>query len=297
MPINHVLFRIIRILGIPFFIRETVQKNKVTILVFHDLSYKAADKLFACLIKKYNVIDLNDLIHAIENKDASKLPKKSLIITFDDGHIRNHEMLPAVRKYKVPITIFLCASIINTNRHYWFKYKISSHSTSQLKRISTDERLKLLSDNGFEQGKDFAKPQALQKIHIEEMKPFVNMQAHTLYHPILPKCTYAVAKTEISVSKKILENDFKLNINAIAYPNGDYSDRDIELAKNAGYKCGVTVDYGFNTIHSDLFRLKRLPMSDNEDTNELLVKASGVWSFIKTINGRMQKFGYSKTTE
>lgn len=291
---NKILFRILRALGIPLILRETVQKNKVTILVFHDISYKTADKIFASLIKRYNVIDLNDLIYAIEKKDASKLPPKSLIITFDDGHIQNYEMLPAVRKYKIPITIFLCASIINTNRHFWFKYKINSHSTSQLKRIPNDDRLKLLSDNGFKQDKEFEEPQALQKVHIEDMKPFINMQAHTSFHPILPKCTYAVAKSEIALSKKILETDFKLNINAIAYPNGDYSDRDIELSKEAGYKCGVTVDFGFNTINSTPFRLKRIPMSDNGDINELIVKASGVWAFIKTLNSRKQKFGYTK---
>lgn len=285
MTMNQVLFRIIRASGIPFFFREIVQRNKVTILVFHDLSYTAADKILSCLAKKYNVIDLNDLIRAIENGDASTLPNKSLIITFDDGHIRNYEMLPAVKKYKTPITIFLCALIINTNRHFWFKYKIDSHSTSQLKHLSNNERLKILSDNNFEQDKEFAEPQALQRMHIEEMKPFVNMQAHTLFHPILPRCIDAVAKSEISLSKKILETDFGLNINAIAYPNGDYSDRDVELAKEAGYKCGLTVDPGFNTINSDLFRLKRIPMRDNEDINELLVKASGFWYFIKKLSG------------
>ena len=80
---------------------------------------------------------------------------------------------------------------------------------------------------------------------------------------------------------------------AIAYPNGDYSERDIELVKSAGYRCGVTVDYGFNTVKTDLFRLKRLSVNDTGNIDELAVKASGVWAFIKTRNGRKQGYGWN----
>lgn len=293
---NKVLFRILRILGLPVLFREIIQKNKVTILLFHDINSKTADKTFAYLKKKYNVIDLNVFIDALEKKDFSDIPPKALIITFDDGHIRNYEMLPAIKKHDIPITIFLCASIINTNRHFWFKHE-SSSPTSYMKQLPNDERLEELSKNGFRQDKEFEKPEALQREQIDEMIPFVNMQAHTLFHPILPKCTYDVAKSEITHSKKILETDFDLNINAIAYPNGDYSDRDIEITKNAGYKCGITVDYGFNSINSDPLKLKRISVNDTADFNELSVKASGVWAFIKTLNGRKQNYGYSEKTE
>lgn len=294
---NKILFKILRYIGLPVLFREIIQKNKVTILLFHDINNKTADKTFAYLKKKYNIIDLNVFIDALEKKDFSEIPPKALIITFDDGHIRNYEMLPAVKKHRIPITIFLCASIINTNRHFWSKHIKNPNLTSYLKKLPNDKRLEILSENDFRQDKEFEKPQALQREQIDEMSSFINMQSHTLFHPILPNCRYDVAKSEITLSKKILETDFDLNINAIAYPNGDYSDRDIEMTKNAGYKCGITVDYGFNTITSDPFKLKRISVNDTADLNELIVKASGVWAFIKTLNGRKQNFGYSEKTE
>lgn len=294
---NKLLFKILRFSGIAFLFREIIQRKKVTILLFHDLKAKTADKTFAYLKNHYNLIGLNDLINAIDKKDFSKIPPKALIITFDDGHIRNYEMLPIIKKTNIPITIFLCAGLINTNRHFWFKYKNKSISTSHLKLVPNEERLEILSKVGFLQDKEFEQPQALRKEQIDEMSNFINMQSHTLYHPILPKCKYDVAKTEIVHSKDILENDYSLNINAISYPNGDYSDRDIELSKNAGYKCGITVDYGFNTVNTDPFRLKRISVNDTDDLNELSVKASGVWAFIKTKNGRKQEFGHTKITE
>lgn len=294
---KKILFFILRFSGISFLFRETIQRKKVTIILFHDLEGKAANKIFAYLTKNYNPIDLNDLIDAIEKKDFSKIPPKALIITFDDGHIRNFEMLPFVIKHKIPITIFLCASLINTNRNFWFMNNNSPISTPNLKFVSNDKRLEILSKYGFKQDEEFKKPQALNKEQIEEMKPFVNMQSHTLFHPILPQCKYEVAKSEIFHSKEILEKEYSLNINTISYPNGDYSDRDIELSKAAGYKCGITVDYGFNTVNTDLFRLKRISLDDTDDINELSVKASGIWAFIKTLNGRKQEVGHKKTTE
>jgi peptidoglycan/xylan/chitin deacetylase (PgdA/CDA1 family) len=291
------IFKALRFLGLPTLFRELIQKNKVTILLFHDLSEATAEQTFSYLSHYYNIIDLNDFIEACEKKDKSKIPKKALIITFDDGHIRNYEMLPVIKKLKIPVTIFLCSSIIDTNRHYWFKYKDITLSPSGLKRLPNQERLKVLSEVGFKQDQDFDQPHAMNKMQVEEMKPFVNLQSHTMFHPCLPKCNDSEAREEIFKSKELLTYEYGLNINAISYPNGDYSDREILLSKEAGYKCGITVDFGFNTIHTDLFKLKRLSVNDTADINELIVKASGVWSFLKTRNGRKQEFGYTKMVE
>ena len=162
--------------------------------------------------------------------------------------------------------------------------------------MHTKKRVEYLSSIGFDIEKEYEQPQALQKEQIEQMKPFVNFQAHTLYHPILPMCDYAEAEKEILQSKQVLEQKFGLDITTIAYPNGDYSTRDIALAKEAGYRCGVTVDFGLNNPHSDLFRLKRISISDTANIDELCVKASGLWGFFKTRNGRKQNFGFRNET-
>jgi peptidoglycan/xylan/chitin deacetylase (PgdA/CDA1 family) len=161
------------------------------------------------------------------------------------------------------------------------------------KKIPNQLRLKKLEEHGFEQEKEYEIREALDKTELDEMKEWVDFQSHTKYHPILPQCTHAEAVDEIIGSKQILENDFQLNINTLSYPNGDYSERDIELAKTAGYICGITVDYGYNTLTTDLFRLKRLSVNDTGDINELAVKASGVWAFLKTSNGNKQPYGFS----
>lgn len=294
---KKVIFKIIRFTGLPFIVREVFQKNKVSILLFHDISKEIAEQTLSCLSKRYNIIHLNDFIEAAEQGDKTKLPHKALILTFDDAHIRNYEILPVLKKYNISVTIFLCSSIINTNRHFWFKFQNQLYTTDDMKRMSNKKKLEILSEIGFDQEKEFEYPQALQKSHIEEMKGIVNMQSHTMFHPCLPRCGNAEAYAEISKSKELLEKTYNLVINAISYPNGDYSEREIRYVREAGYKCGITVDFGYNTIASDLFKLKRFSVNDTADLNELIVKASGVWAFFKTRNGRKQKFGFTTMVE
>lgn len=289
---NPFIYKILRFSGLPFLFRELIQKKRVTILLFHDITEDAAEKAFLYLSRKYNLISLTDFIDACERQDKSKIPHKALIITFDDGHIGNYKLLPVLKKQNTLITIFLCAAIANTNRHFWFRYENSGVSIGELKQKTNKERLLLLSEAGFEQEQEFDRPQALNKAQVSAMKEYVNFQSHTLFHPVLPACDDVEARKEIFNSKELLEREYNLKINALSYPNGDYSERDIKLSKEAGYRCGITVDYGFNTIHTDLFRLKRLSVNDSANLNELIVKASGVWAFLKTRNGGRQSYGF-----
>lgn len=280
---NSIVFKILRFSGMPWVFRNFIQKDKVSILMFHEIDVKTASKTFAYLLKKYNIISLNDYLRAHINADKSNLPKKALIITFDDGHASNYELLKIVKEHNIPISIFLCSSIIDTNRHYWYKCDKTTMPINELKKLSNKKRLESLLKDGFKQDEEYEEPQALSKNQIIEMSEHVNFQTHTKFHPCLPYCEYDEAKEEISGSKKILEDIFDFEINAIAFPNGDYSDRDIELTKDAGYTCALTVDHGYNTLESDLFRLKRLSSNDTKDLNELIVKSSGLWGFIRNL--------------
>ena len=113
------------------------------------------------------------------------------------------------------------------------------------------------------------------------MAPFVNFQSHTLFHPFLPTCTDEEAEQEIAGSKHLLEQEYGLKINAFSYPNGDFSPRDIELCKKAGYACAISLVPGYNTPYTDLYSLKRVSANDTENLYELAVKASGFWGLFR----------------
>ena len=281
MALKKIFAKIIYYSGLPFLIRELIQKNYVTILVLHDPDAGIAERMISCLKSRYNIIDLNLFLQACEDGSNKKLPKKSLIITFDDGHIGNYKLLPILKNTNIPVTIFLCAGIVNTNRHFWFKFSGLESSSGFYKRLPDEKRLSSLSESGFYQDKEYETPQALDKNQINEMSQYVNFQSHTIFHPCLTQCNNDKSAIEINESKKILESEFLLKINSIAYPNGDYSEREKNFARNAGYSCALTIDFGYNTIHSDLYKLRRICLNDKDDIELTVVKACGIWGLFK----------------
>lgn len=292
---SGLVYKALRWSGVAWLWREVVQRRKVTFLLFHDMEAADAERNFGYLKQHYNIIGLNDYLDAVRN--GKRLPNKALVITFDDGHVSNYALLPIIKRMQIPITIFLCSSIVGTHRHFWFRHSTEiKPQVETLKKNLNGQRLETLRQYGFAQEQEYDEIQALSKEQIEEMTPWVNFQSHTCFHPILPQSDYTTAENEIKDSKQQLEETFGLTINALSYPNGDYSERDIYLAQTAGYECGVTVDSGYNGIKSNLFRLKRFSVNDAENTTELMVKACGCYALLKH---RLHKpsYGFKATHE
>ena len=98
-------------MGLPFIIREIAQRKYVTVLYFHDIEKKGADASFKLLTSLYNIISIDTFLDAYNSRKLEKLPPKSMIITFDDGHKNNYKLIPIINKYKIPVTIFLTIMI------------------------------------------------------------------------------------------------------------------------------------------------------------------------------------------
>lgn len=277
---SNIIYKALRYSGAAWLWRETVQRGKVTFLLFHDMEAADAERNFTYLKRHYNIIGLQDYLQAV--REGTKLPRKALVITFDDGHASNYALLPVLQRLEIPITIFLCSEIVGTQRHFWFRHSEEMKpQVESLKRLTNQERLRRLEAFGFGQETEYNDRQALNDKEIKEMTSVVDFQSHTCFHPILPQCNETEAQHEIIDSKHHLEERYVLKINTLSYPNGDYSMRDIQMAQEAGYTCGITVDSGYNSLRSDLFRLKRFSVNDAHTTEELMVKACGLYALIK----------------
>lgn len=279
--VKSVIYFILKYTGLTTLIREVFQKNKITIILYHDINVDFAQKHFSYLMKKYNVIKLEDYISYRLGKTQWNPPEKSLIITFDDGHKGNYKLIDLIKKNKIPITIFLCAGIINTNKNFWFKHLKSKKLNTKLKKIPNNERLNYLQSEGYSNTKEFSFRNSLSKNEIDEMREYTNFQSHSVSHPCLPNCNDEESLYEIQESKSILEDSYDLKINAFSFPNGDYSIREIENLKKAGYQAGITCDLSFNDNNTDIFKLKRIDIPDNASLLELESKITAIFPFIK----------------
>jgi poly-beta-1,6-N-acetyl-D-glucosamine N-deacetylase len=290
------IISVIRAIGGHAAWRRLNQRSRVTVLCYHDPEPHLFLAHVKALREHYHLISLTDFIRW-HRGDLASLPEYPLIITMDDGHVGNFRLTDIINQERVPVTIFLCSRIVGTHRHYWWSRVSSEAERTQLKKLPNDVRLSRLADNwSYCPYAQYASPQALSLEQLQRMdSPWIDFQAHTRFHPILPRCTESQAREEILGCRSDLQESLKREICALAYPNGEYSERELNLVREAGFYCALTLDAGFNDRQTDPRRLKRIIMDDDVSTAELLVRASGVWDAIKRLLGIKPPFGFSET--
>jgi peptidoglycan/xylan/chitin deacetylase (PgdA/CDA1 family) len=272
----------IRYSAIPFLVTNLFARNKVAILVYHDPNPQVLESHLKYLSKKYNFIPLSKLVDAIHSKNWTDIPQKSLVITLDDGHKGNIDLMGVFRKNKINPTIYLCSQIVNTHRHFWFKLR--DINPQYLKKYSHAERLELLEkDNDFTSLKEFPESErhAMNSKEVALAKDFVDFQSHSRFHPVLTTSTDEDCKNEIFKSKKELETLSGKSCKHFAYPNGDYAEREIELLKAAGYLSARTIDVGWNDASTDPYKLRAISITDDASINLLAAQLSGITIFLR----------------
>jgi peptidoglycan/xylan/chitin deacetylase (PgdA/CDA1 family) len=88
---------------------------------------------------------------------------------------------------------------------------------------------------------------------------------HTLTHANLAKLSNEQKKTEITDCRTQLEQQFSTKVSSFAYPFGIYDDEDVALTKAAGYSSAVTTEAGITQEDADIFRLKRVKISGEDN--------------------------------
>ena len=271
---------LIRASGIPWIIREIICKNKTTIILYHDPKPQVLKNHLEYLSKHYSFISLTTLVDAIHQKDWSKIPRKSLVITVDDGYAGNYELVPILKAYGVIATIYVCSGIVGTNRHFWFKE--AAGRGRNLKSRKNEERLTTLQGEiSFFPEKEYSYREALSREEIMDMAETVAIESHSKFHAILTTCKDDVCEEEICGSKADLEMLLGKSCEHFSYPNGDYSEREIQYIKECGYKSARTIDSGWNDVMSDPYRLRITGVSDDASITLLIAQLSGLPSYVR----------------
>ena len=223
---------------------------------------------------------MDELVRAIKNSDWAGIPSRAMVITLDDGYKENYRLLFLFAKHAVIPSIYLCSHVVNTNRHFWFES--GRAEIDDFKKISFAQLLQILkTSRNYELEKEYPDRQALD---IEEMKAMmsgVDFQSHTRYHPVLTRCESAETKAEIMGSKNKLEELLSKRIAHFSYPNGDYSEREVQEVIQSGYESARTVDVGWNDRKADRFRLKAMAVDDDAALFVLCAQVHGFFGYLK----------------
>lgn len=260
--------------------------------IMHDAIDAATfERHMALLAAEFNVIPLDE---ACDRLARGALPARAACITFDDGYADNEQTaLPILKRYRLPAIFFVSSGfsdggimfndvVIEAVRRaregaydlsaLGFGSFILGDSTSrraaidallgQLKYRPIGERSGLVEKLAAAMGSTLPNdlmmsPAQIRHLYDEGME----IGGHTINHPILTVLDEDQARAEIVGGKRRLEEITGAPVTLFAYPNGkpgrDYSPRDVELVKRAGFTGAVSTTAGVANRGSDIFQLPR----------------------------------------
>jgi len=126
-------------------------------------------------------------------------------------------------------------------------------------------------------------PCALSEDMIREMhSDGIGFGSHTVSHPHLTRLPPQQALRELRASRERMEEILGRKCAAIAYPFGDHDRRIHALAREAGYKSGLSaaVIHGLN----DLFSLPRVQLSHRNSGLSFAIRLYGAQSWRKCLH-------------
>jgi len=173
--------------------------------------------------KGYRVITMDQLFDYLEFK--RQIPKKSVVITIDDGWRSTYEIaFPILKKYGYPATLFVYTDLI-----------VGSDKTLSWELIQE------MANNGMD------------------------IQCHTKTHRNLTvmekkesfKKYFEAGEKEVTFCPTLVKKKLNRNVKYLAYPYGDTNHLIIEMLKKNGYRGAFTVKRGGNPFFISDFRVNR----------------------------------------
>jgi peptidoglycan/xylan/chitin deacetylase (PgdA/CDA1 family) len=173
----------------------------------------------------YKVIPLRQLVDYYRGKAPAPGPK-SVVIVEDDAHKSVYsDMLPIIKKYRYPVTVFAYPSAI-----------------SNAKYAMTWDQMRELTKTGL-----------------------FEIQSHTYWHPnfkkerrkLSPAALEALVMTQLKKSKARLETELGTKVDMLAWPFGIYDDYLLRKATEAGYGATFTIERHHATQSDSVMKLPR----------------------------------------
>jgi peptidoglycan/xylan/chitin deacetylase (PgdA/CDA1 family) len=268
--------------------------NYILSIYFHNPSQRLFIQCIKWLQKVgYSFIDVETLKGVV--KGEIPFPKGVVIITVDDGWRENkNNIMTVANQYHIPVAIFITTQPVEDGTAYWWSYikagkqkGITKYSVEDLKRINNEARLSVVA---LLQKKLESLPrEALSITEIQEIaaSPFITIGSHTVSHPILTMCSDEKALSEIRESKNKIESWIQKTVDSFAFPNGSFSQRDVQMLNQKGFQLSFTTEPKYLTEASlnEMYRLPRFEVLDNVSFAENICRMSGVWfqrSFLKS---------------
>lgn len=285
-----------------------------------ELMVKASDfdRQMAFVSRHYNCLALPEAVRLLQQ---GKLPRRTVVVTFDDGYLDNLTLaLPILRAHGVPATVYIATGIIDHSAHLWWyeleriirdadslqiewegKHwleRIEGHSekhdcyqrfNSQLKRMAPSEQIKFLamiSDHAIRHQN--LESQVLSRDDVRQLAddPLITIGAHTHGHLVLSSLPRPQLRHELDASRRTLESWIDRPVRHLAYPFGGPHQagfREFRMAAKTGFESATTTRLGhLQRFHArHRFALPRIAVGFDDNLTRFRWKLSGLECMIR----------------
>jgi len=214
----------------------------IPILAYHSIAKTSSKKFQRWVIQPslfqqhmqflfqegYHPITVSQLVSAIPNQ-TSLLPAKPILLTFDDAFEDFYtNAMPIMRSYNFTATLYIPTKYVGLSS-LWLQAEGEAS-----RPLMSWEQIKEVNKIGIECG------------------------SHSHSHAQLDILKKDLARDEIFLSKKILEDQLGKEISSFAYPFGYHDKTTRQLVIEAGYSSACAVKYALSNLKDDHFALSRI---------------------------------------
>jgi peptidoglycan/xylan/chitin deacetylase (PgdA/CDA1 family) len=225
-----------------------VQGSKYNVFITKDHLRKHLDSLQA---RGFETVTFGDFL-------IRKLPKKPVVLTFDDGYEDSYRnLLPLLREHKMKAVVYALG-----DRKHKTNFWDAAQGEPEAALLS-GEQIKEMAESGL-----------------------VEIGAHSLSHRKLTELPIVEMKKEVGESKKALENLLGEPVLSFAYPYGDLNAEVKQAVREAGYTFGIGVGSGPTRFGADLMDIKRVHMFPDTAGFDFLKKTSGYYLRYRKLLGK-----------
>lgn len=214
---------------------------KLSVLLYHRIGPAKTRQPHFCDIDRFrsqmrwlrasghHVVSLEDACAGLFR--GAPLPERPVVITFDDGFQDFHDhAFPVLRDFHYPAVVYVVAGLLG-------------------------QAPKWLSD--VESGARIMSADMLRTVHAGG----IEIGAHTLHHARLTDVTENTQISEITASKRVLEDALGKAVRSFAYPFGSYNPSIRDAVANAGFDSGLTINRGLANWAPNPYEIPRKAIS------------------------------------
>lgn len=244
-----------------------VQSVKLVILMYHGFTSGGKESDYVLDIGRFEedivylkkngfgFVDTNDIISYVEGK--RDLPKKCVMITFDDGYLNNYTYAyPVIKKHNIKV-------VISPIAYYVELYTLNNDTNLSYSHL-TETEIKEMHASGFVDFQNHS-----YNMHSLKTRKGSSKLTNENTQDYIREFYY-----DLKAAENVIEDITGKKTTAYAYPFGSVSKESQAILKCCGYKMSFGCEEGFNTIKigesEGLYKLKRFNRSPQRRLSQIL---------------------------